>query len=178
MRRAPQGHDHARLHVQDTRSPRPPLAHPERHFLKRAQRPDGVQVAEQHQGLGRRCGPAQSGPSTGPRPTFVCCAGFCPHCALIHPSSRVTQRFTAARSSVGDSRPNQFGDHFEHLRLALGHRPGQVAVSFHQSFSSGGKPNTLVVRLMARSVCCIFDTVQLFLSYVVYGFATLASQEY
>ena len=133
--------------------------YPEGHFPERARRPDGVQMTQQHQGL--NLGPDRpklanqevSGRFLSAPPAFAA-TGLDPP---LDQGDTTVHRCPVFRRGF---QAYQLSDHFAYLRLAPGDRHGQVTVGFHQLFSSVGKPNTLVVRLMARSVCRIFDTLQ------------------
>ena len=129
-RSAADGHHHTGFHVQDTWTPGPPSPSRKGIFsaCPTARRcPDGQAASTVWRCFSR------SGPSAGPRPRFCLLRLLLPPLALIHSSSKLTQRFTAARSSVGDSRRTSPGDHLQHLWPALGHRHGQVTVGFHPS---------------------------------------------
>jgi hypothetical protein len=118
-------------------------------------------MTEQHQWLGRlpdrpKLANQQVSGRFLPAAPAPAATGFDPPLnqgdAAVHRSPVLRRRLHA----------HEFSDHFAHLGLAPADRPGQVTVGFHQVFPLLRKPNTLVVRLMTRSVCRTFDTVQLF----------------
>jgi hypothetical protein len=128
-------------------------------------------MSQQHQGL--HLAPLRTEPADQQIPGHLLPAALAPAPGGCNPLFHQAHATVYRRPVFGGGfEVDYFFDHPDHLRLAPGHRPHQVRC--HQYFSFGSKPNAFVLRLMARSVCCIFATRQLFLTCVVYGFATVA----
>ena len=128
-------HHHAALHVQDAGTPCPAAAQTEGHLLERAQGKDGVQMAQQHQGLGLCPGRPEAADQqvTGrslPLAPALAAAGFDPP---LHQGYAAVDRRPVFR---GGFDAHQLGYPFQHLRPGPGHCPGQVTVGLHALSSS------------------------------------------
>jgi hypothetical protein len=118
-------------------------------------------VAQQQQGLDRIPGwPETAHQQITSGPLFAALA--LPPAGLDPPLYQRDTAIYACPVFRGRLQSYQLGEHFEHFRPPFGRGRRQVAVTFHQSFSFAGKPNTPVVRLIARSVCVAFATPQRF----------------